>query len=266
MAETETTRERWQRWEEESGFKREPGMKKWAERKGEAKPSPSPAEHRLAKSREALDQAVRAGKLKGTAQEHEKEMSDLIGKHAASFQKHLDDLKALAPEGTHVKGRVKALDSALGKLATNPAYDQASKMQDLTGLRIVTGNRVKDVYKATDAIKARYKVLEGTEEDAIQNPKGAYRSYHMTIEGDDGLPKEVQLRTRDQNSHADWSHNIYKPLNRAQRRMVASVKDKLNRFSKEVSDHYHAIATGTVGKALQKPSCPQEIRRVFGCP
>ena len=117
---------------------------------------------------------------------------------------------------------------------------------------------------AVDAIKKKYKVID--EDDYINSPNGDYRSYHLIIEDEQGLAKEVQVRTRNQDVFADWAHDVYKPVNEAQRRAIQNpkVKKAIDEFSNKTSEFLYAKDQGK--SAGSPPPCPPVIEKTFSCP
>ena len=210
----------------------------------------------------SLAAGIAAGKVKGSVEAIERDGEEIIAKHAANLPVELRRMQELLP-GAVVEGRAKKLPSAMEKVVRKPHnYQTVSDLKDLTGMRGVAPT-VDGVYKAVAAIKSRYKVVE--DDDAIAQPKeGHYRSYHLTIIGDDKMPKEIQVRTPGQHVYAEWSHNVYKPLTREQEHLSRTRGPDLDAFSKRVSDYYYASETGK--SAGEKPKCPPYIGKAFGCP
>ncbi len=197
-----------------------------------------------------------------TKEEHEKIAKEVIEKHKKGFDAEIDALKKLAPEGAEVKGRVKDLTSALGKLKLKGgSYSDASKLGDVTGMRVVTDS-VADAQKMVDDVRREYgdRVVEF--DDKFNKPQGDYRSFHLTVLTKAGLKAELQIRTKNQNEHADWAHNVYKPLNEAQAalRNDPAVKE----YSKKMADYFWEKDNGR--DPGPKPVASEEIELVYGVP
>lgn len=208
-----------------------------------------------------FEKAIRDGKLKGTFAEHVTKAREFLSKHTQDREALVSDLKGLASEGATIQARTKTVDSALGKMVRKPKYQDASMLQDGTGARIIL-NSVDEVKNAVSELKKKYKVIE--EDDYIQSPQGDYRSHHLIIEHR-GLQKEIQVRTRNQDSFANWSHDVYKPLNEEQEAVVKSHVNEIQVYSKRASDFYWLADQGKDLHPPHPPPCPPVIGRVFGC-
>lgn len=206
-----------------------------------------------------------------THDEHEAIAEKAIAQHAAqkdAVVARLAEIASATPginkEDLHVKGRVKETKSALNKLREKPQYGDASKLQDITGMRVIAGT-TEDVNRISDAIHANYEVLEGgrgSKEDYIAHPKEGtgYRSVHFIVKTDAG-PAEIQVRTANQNAHADWAHNVYKPLDRAQERLARD--ERVGKLVNEVAEHFNRVDRGIESTM---PHIPSAVRLVFGTP
>jgi ppGpp synthetase/RelA/SpoT-type nucleotidyltranferase len=183
---------------------------------------------------------------------HQKRLNGLMG-----------ELGEMAPEGGEVRGRIKTKESILGKMIRKPdEYKRPSDLDDITGTQIIA-NSIKDVNEAISNVKKRYKVVE--EEDLIKKPRGDYRSVHFVIEDDDGQRKELQVRTRNQDTFANWSHNVYKPFNKVQEKALRENKEEIKMFSKRMSDFFFADDMGKNPPPPPRPKCSKAISMSFGC-
>lgn len=197
--------------------------------------------------------------------EHVKIAREFLKRHEAGFPAALarvSELATLAAPGAKVSGRTKTLSSTLGKIIRKPSsYPTADKLQDGTGIRVVT-NSLSEVGAVVGAIRKRWKVL--SEDDYITKPLGAYRSHHLIIEDEDGLPKEVQVRTARQMTFANWSHKVYKPKTALERRALLGDRDEIESYSREMSAYYYE--QDKAGRRIgRKPPCPDSVRTHFGC-
>lgn len=211
--------------------------------------------------------------------EHVRIAQATLDKHRKDFAEVEGALKAIAPEGMKVKGRVKELTSAIGKLVRKPynpligkdgkGYKTAEQLQDSTGLRAIAGtgpDAVRDVKEFVENLKTKFNVIGEDNYIDTPNTKGVangYRSHHLIIEHN-GLPKEIQIRTARQNTHAEWAHHAYKAENHAQRQALKEKGEEIAAYGRKVSDHFYDLDTGAK-KGSKMPDCPPVVRQHFGC-
>ncbi|NDY90544.1 RelA/SpoT family protein [Ideonella livida] len=88
-----------------------------------------------------------------------------------------------------------------------------SQVMDVQALRVVVED-VPTCYAALSQVHERYPAVPGEYDDYIARPKGnGYRSLHTVVQGDDGRPIEVQIRTQAMHEHAEYgvaAHWAYK--------------------------------------------------------
>jgi phage-related protein (TIGR01555 family) len=213
----------------------------------------------------SLDKLVKSGALKPgvSTAEHVAIAQNLLDAHNAEKNAEIDKLKSLAPKSADVKGRTKKLDSVLGKLERKPKYGTAEKLQDMTGLRVVA-NDLEGVKSTVAEIEKNYKVIE--KDDYVANPKegSGYRSVHLIVESPNGLQKEIQVRTRDMDKHADWAHDAYKPQTPGQEKYLSSAanRDAVQKYSEAAANHYQAKAEGRTDTRMPDP--PPGMAEHFG--
>ena len=133
---------------------------------------------------------------KGVIGEIEKAISALFEKHG---------IKAT------VKSRQKKPWSVFRKMETKAlSFEQLS---DIFGFRVVV-DTVEDCYRALGAIHTTWSMVPGRFKDYISTPKqNDYRSIHTTIVGPSSQRVELQIRTREMNTVAEYgvaAHSIYK--------------------------------------------------------
>ena len=210
--------------------------------------------------RGAIAHSIKSGELRGTVEEHARIAGEFLGKHSKSLNRFMGSLSELAPKDAKVKARVKDVESALGKLARKPKYGDATKLQDGTGARVIC-HSIDEVKSTVEKLKKKYKVVN--EDDYITKPQGDYRSHHLIVEDDDGLQKEIQVRTENQNTFADWSHNVYKPHTREQSDTLRSSGKEIGAYSKAMGDYLFDQDSGK--RVGDKPPCPPPVKAYFGC-
>lgn len=213
-------------------------------------------------SADALKKAIDEGKLKKgmSLADHVRKAKKVRDDHEQGIGKFMQDLQSIAPEAD-VQGRVKQLDSIIGKLVRKPKYGDAEGMQDTTGSRVLHDS-IDGIQDTVRKIKERYNVID--EDDYISNPKEeGYMSHHLIVQDDDGLSKEIQVRTHRQNELGEWAHNIYKPLNEDQEKALEKAGDQIRDYAKQAWKHIEKADRGKdPGK---EPDCPEIVRKSFGC-
>ncbi|MGI6852885.1 RelA/SpoT family protein [Mesorhizobium sp. 1B3] len=110
-----------------------------------------------------------------------------------------------------VKSRQKKAWSVFRKMETKGlSFEQLS---DIFGFRVIV-DTVEDCYRALGAIHTSWSMVPGRFKDYISTPKqNDYRSIHTTIVGPSRQRVELQIRTKEMNSVAEYgvaAHSVYK--------------------------------------------------------
>lgn len=127
-----------------------------------------------------------------------------------------------------IKGRVKSDSSIYNKFQNGKTWNT---IYDILGLRIICESE-SDCYLIIGLIHSLFRPISGRFKDYIAMPKGnSYQSLHTGIYGPEGLPVEVQVRTKEMNEiaeHGIASHWSYKEKN--SRNIQNVMEQKLQMF------------------------------------
>jgi GTP pyrophosphokinase len=126
---------------------------------------------------------------------------------AEELKQHL----AEAGVEAEVKGRVKHFYSIYNKMVRR--NKEFNEIYDLAGLRIVVDN-VRDCYGTLGVVHSAWKPIPGRFKDYIAMPKfNMYQSLHTTVMSNEGKLLEIQIRTREMDTIAEFgiaAHWMYK--------------------------------------------------------
>ena len=137
------------------------------------------------------------------------EVRDDIDKKYGTNQCFIENAKAhvsekLTENGIHftLEGRVKSVYSIYRKMYNqNKSFDE---IYDFYALRIIVDTEL-ECYSSLGIIHEIYNSMPGRFKDYISTPKpNMYRSLHTTVIGRDGIPFEVQIRTREMHRIAEY--------------------------------------------------------------
>ena len=101
-----------------------------------------------------------------------------------------------------LEGRIKSVYSVYKKMYTqNKSFDE---IYDFYALRVIVGTEL-ECYTDLGLIHEMFNSMPGRFKDYISTPKpNMYRSLHTTVIGRDGVPFEVQIRTREMHQIAEY--------------------------------------------------------------
>jgi len=101
-----------------------------------------------------------------------------------------------------LEGRVKSVYSLYKKMfSLNKAFDE---IYDFYAVRIIVQSEL-ECYTALGLVHEMFKSVPGRFKDYISTPKpNLYRSLHTTVIGRNGIPFEIQIRTREMHEEAEY--------------------------------------------------------------
>jgi GTP pyrophosphokinase len=115
-----------------------------------------------------------------------------------------------------VQGRPKHLYSIWKKMSRKGLG--FAKVMDVLALRVIVPD-VAGCYAVLGRVHERYRAIADELDDYIARPKAnGYRSLHTVVQGDDGRPVEIQIRTAEMHEHAEYgvsAHWAYKEADAA---------------------------------------------------
>src|ERR671915_323384 len=130
-----------------------------------------------------------------------------INATARELLRHLEEAGIEA----EVKGRVKHFYSIYNKMVQR--NKEFNEIYDLTGLRVIVDD-VRDCYGTLGVIHSLWKPIPGRFKDYVAMPKfNMYQSLHTTVMSNEGKLLEIQLRTREMDTIAEYgvaAHWMYK--------------------------------------------------------
>ncbi|MBQ7353045.1 MAG: bifunctional (p)ppGpp synthetase/guanosine-3',5'-bis(diphosphate) 3'-pyrophosphohydrolase [Clostridia bacterium] len=137
-----------------------------------------------------------------------------------------------------VNGRVKTVYSVYRKMYNqNKSFDE---IYDFYALRIIVDTEL-ECYTVLGLIHEMYKSVPGRFKDYISTPKpNMYQSLHTTVIGKDGIPFEVQIRTKEMHQIAEYgiaAHWKYKSGEKSS----AEIDKKLDWISRLIDTEKEAI-------------------------
>ena len=146
-------------------------------------------------------------KIRKTVDKNKEERQAYINKRIEEIKKLLEKEKIKAT----IYGRPKTFYSIYRKTKINNC--SVEDLFDLYAIRVIVDS-VKDCYSVLGVIHENYKPMPGRVKDYIAVPKtNMYQSIHTTLFGGEDAPFEIQIRTWDMHSVAEYgvaAHFLYK--------------------------------------------------------
>jgi GTP pyrophosphokinase len=171
--------------------------------------------------------------IKGLVNQQREEREVYVNKAGDYLKRELEAL------GIHaeISGRAKHFYSIYSKMTKKGR--EFNEIYDLTAMRVIVDS-VKDCYGAVGVIHSLWKPLPGRFKDFIAMPKfNMYQSLHTTVIGPEGLPLEIQIRTREMHDMAEFgvaAHWIYKVDPAKQHQPAAQSGDEKMKWLRSMLD------------------------------
>lgn len=170
--------------------------------------------------------------IKGLVNQQRDEREQYVARAGAALESELEQLGIAA----EISGRAKHFYSIYSKMTRKGR--EFNEIYDLTAMRVIV-ETVKDCYGAVGVIHSLWKPLPGRFKDFVAMPKfNMYQSLHTTVIGPDGLPLEIQIRTREMHDMAEFgvaAHWMYKTAPGG-RRVKAPEGEAKNRWLRSMLD------------------------------
>ncbi len=130
------------------------------------------------------------------------ERKDTLEKFMSSIKDRVVERLAEADIGGDVSGRLKHIYSIYRKMYSQ--NKELGEVFDLCAFRVIV-DTISDCYNVLGQIHDLFKPIPGKFKDYIGTPKpNLYQSIHTTVIGTEGIPFEVQIRTRDMHHTAEY--------------------------------------------------------------
>ena len=183
------------------------------------------------------------------------EVSSDIEKKYGQNQNFIENTRAVVSEklseyNIHftLEGRVKTVYSIYRKMFNqNKSFDE---IYDFYAIRIIVDTEL-ECYTALGVIHEMFRSIPGRFKDYISTPKpNMYQSLHTTVIGRDGIPFEVQIRTREMHHVAEYgiaAHWKYKSGEKSKE----EIDQKLEWISKLIDTENGAIDSDDFMHALK---------------
>jgi ppGpp synthetase/RelA/SpoT-type nucleotidyltranferase len=76
------------------------------------------------------------------------------------------------------------------------------------------------------------------------------------------LQKEIQVRTANQNKHAEWCHDAYKPQTAEQRKVIQENEEDVRSYAIAMGKYMYALDKGE--DPGEKPKPTKAVAAAFG--
>lgn len=160
--------------------------------------------------------------------EVERFKAEMCAKHEKKFTKVQDEIRKRLAENNidfELSGRIKTGYSIYNKMYGK--FKTFDEIYDFYAMRVIVETEL-ECYATLGIVHEMFSPLDGRFKDYISSPKSnMYQAIHTTVIGSDGIPFEVQIRTREMHHIAEYgvcAHWKYKNGNTS-----AKVQDNIEK-------------------------------------
>ena len=137
------------------------------------------------------------------------ELVDYLNAHRAEAEAFMENIQTRLSERLNsvgiacsISGRIKHVYSIYRKMKEQ--HKTLEELYDLYAFRVIVDS-ISDCYNVLGHIHEMFKLVPGRFKDYISTPKpNGYQSLHTTVIGDEGIPFEVQIRTKLMHETAEY--------------------------------------------------------------
>ncbi len=185
-----------------------------------------------------------------------KEVSNDIEKKYGLNQNFIENTRAYVSEKLSeynikfsLEGRVKTVYSIYRKMFNqNKSFDE---IYDFYAIRIIVDTEL-ECYTSLGIIHELFKSIPGRFKDYISTPKpNMYQSLHTTVIGRDGIPFEVQIRTREMHHIAEYGIAAHWKYKSGEKNSKEEIDQKLSWIAKLIDTEDGAIDSEDFMHALK---------------
>lgn len=190
------------------------------------------------------------------------EIEEKLASQATERKAFLDDIIARitarvreSVENPEVDGRIKSVHGIYRKMFyRGKSFDE---IYDIYAVRVIV-DTVEDCYNCLGIMHDMFHSIPGRFKDYISTPKpNGYQSLHTTLIGREGIPFEVQIRTREMHKNAEYgiaAHWKYK-----MGRQDKSVDERLVWLRQLLESQQEAGSTAEIVRDIKTDLVPEEV-------
>ena len=138
-----------------------------------------------------------------------KELTTFLQSHQEEAERFMETIRSRISErlsavgiSCSISGRIKHVYSIYRKMKEQ--HKTLDELYDLYAFRVIVDS-ISDCYNVLGHIHEMFNLVPGRFKDYISTPKpNMYQSLHTTVIGDQGIPFEVQIRTKEMHETAEY--------------------------------------------------------------